>query len=668
MKILQINKFFYPKGGAETYLFSLISLLSKNGHEVVGFSQKNKNNINIKGEEFFINEINLDKFYFKNIFKIGRIFWSFKAKKNISKLINQGNIDLVHVHNIYHQISPSILSTIKKAGLPIVMTVHDFKLVSPNYTLWATKNQGTSKSFIAKLLMSLEYIFHRSMGVYQRNIDLFIAPSEFVKNKLISSGFEANKIIVLPHFIESNDKINNLAEKNYIVCFGRLDESKGLDILIKAFAQIKSNTNLKIIGNGPYRKELEKLAKNLEVENKIEFIDHCNKKDLELIMAQSLFTIFPSLVHETFGLGIIESYFLGKPVIASKVGAYEENVINYKTGFLVEPENILELKNAIEKLILDIDLRKSMGQSAKQMALDMFTADIHINKINHIYDSLIFNSRAEKNHYELEKEYAQKILETPKGEARNQIITRAYDEINSLVNKYRTDGIRGHSNSTLKIIANLISKNDHLLDYGCGGGELVNLLNKKGYRADGFDVSSVTIERAQKSQDINNKFIVGDLNQIENKYDLIVMDNVIEHIAPDEIKDTLSKIRNILKDNGKLLIITPHRFSGPHDISGHFIKLGSKAQGLHLKEFDLEQLVREVKECNYGNIFGYLFNPRITEIINIYIKPNKLWLKKSMFLEKIFSFKIFNSALKLNKKLTKVFIALMFPTIIIAEK
>src|SRR3989344_8928878 len=141
MKVLQINKFFYPKGGAETYLFSLISLLQNNGHQVIGFSQKNKNNIDIEGKEFFVDEISLDKFYLKNILKIGRIFWSFQAKKNIKKLITQENVDLVHLHNIYHQISPSILPAIKKAGLPIVMTVHDFKLVDPYYTLWAIKNK-----------------------------------------------------------------------------------------------------------------------------------------------------------------------------------------------------------------------------------------------------------------------------------------------------------------------------------------------------------------------------------------------------------------------------------------------------------------------------------------------------------------------------------------------
>ena len=135
MKVLQINKFFYPRGGAETYLLSLISLLQKNGQPVIGFSQSNKNNLKIAGEEFFIDEIQLDKFYLKNIFKIGRIFWSFQAKKNIKKLINQENADLVHLHNIYHQISPSILPAIKKAGLPIVMTVHDFKLIDPHSTL-----------------------------------------------------------------------------------------------------------------------------------------------------------------------------------------------------------------------------------------------------------------------------------------------------------------------------------------------------------------------------------------------------------------------------------------------------------------------------------------------------------------------------------------------------
>ena len=668
MKILQINKFLYPQGGTETYLLSLISLLSKNGHQVIGFYQKNKNNINLAGKEFFISDIKLNKFYFKNIFKIGRIFWSLEAKKNIQKLIDKENIDIVHIHNIYHQISPSILPVIKKAGLPIIMTVHDFKLVSPHYTLWATKNNKNPKPAIAKALMTMEYFFHKSLKIYKKNIDLFIAPSEFVKTQLIKSGFDANKIIVLPHFVETINPNNTIEEKNYLVCFGRLDASKGINVLIEAFSKVKNETTLKIIGSGPAEKKLKKLALDLGIKHRIEFIPHCSKTDLEKIITQSLFTVFPSLVHETFGLGVIESHLLGKAVIATKVGAYSENIVDQKTGLLVEPNNPHELTLAIEKLITNPDLRQSMDQLAQNMASQKFTSELHLTKIISIYKSLINQSTAAKRHYQLEKYYANKILQTPTGEVRNQIITQAYDAINSLVNSYRPAGIRGHNQSTFKLIKNLSSKEKAILDYGCGAGELVNLLAKNGYQATGFDVSPAMISEAKKQAESNSKFISGQLDNLKNKYDLIVMDNVIEHIAPDEIKETLLKLKTILKDHGRLLIITPHQFSGPHDISGHFLKLGSKAQGLHLKEFNLHELVSDVKKCDYNRIYGYFINPRINELIKLNIKPRQLWLKKSLILEQIFNHKSLNWLLRINKKLTKLLIALMFPTIIVAQK
>lgn len=668
MKILQINKFLYSKGGAETYLLALIDLLTKNGHQVIGFSQKNNKNIPISGSEFFVEEIKLDKFYFKNILKIGRVFWSLEAKKNIKKLIAKEQIDIVHLHNIYHQISPSILKPLRTAGLPIVMTVHDFKLINPNYTLWATKNRSSSKSVLAKILMAAEFLLHQSLRVYKKNVDLFIVPSEFVRHKLITAGFDVNKIIVLPHFVATTIPDNKLAEKNYIVCFGRLDESKGLDVLIRAFAQIDTTTTLKIIGSGPHYKNLTALAATLNIADKIEFIPHCQKKDLELLIAQSLFTVFPSLVHETFGLGIIESYLLGKPVIATSVGAYTENVMDKITGLLVTPDNITDLSQALKTLISDPQLRQTMGQSAKEKVATKFTTKQHIDKLTTIYKSLINKSSAEKTHYNLEKKYATQIINTPIGVARNLIIAKAYNDINKLVNTYRPGGIRGHSQSTYQMLTRLVSKTDKILDYGCGGGELVGLLHHDGYQASGFDVSSEVVAYASLKQNLPHQFITGDLTQVTEKYDLIVMDNVIEHIAPDEITDTLNNLKNILTEQGQLLIITPHRFSGPHDISGHFLKLGSPAQGLHLKEFDVHELVTDITKCHYSSMTSYLFNPRLLEKLHLHVLPHKLWLSKSLYLEKIFNYAFFQKFLKLNKILTKVIIAIMFPTIIIAKK
>lgn len=388
MKILQINKFFYPKGGAETYFLSLKKLLEKNGQEIFVFSQDNEKNLPSPEKNHFISDINLEKFSWKNIWRIGRIFWSPEACRKIKKLIEEKKPDLVHIHNIYHQISPSILKTIKKFGLPIVMTVHDFKLITPAYTLRADGKKMLHKnSFLAHFLLFLEFNFHKLIGIYKNNVDLFIAPSDFVKNKLIENNFDGKKIIVLPHFA-SSEKMEEQESENYILFFGRLDEGKGLDILIRAFAQIKNpNIKLKIAGAGPEEKNLKKLVCKLGIENRVEFAGLKKENELKEIIKKCLFTIFPSRVHETFGLGILESYACQKPVIASRAGSFSEIVRENQTGLLFEVDNIGELREKMENLLQNSEKIKLMGELAYQKIQIENDPDIHYDKIMKIYKS-----------------------------------------------------------------------------------------------------------------------------------------------------------------------------------------------------------------------------------------------------------------------------------------
>jgi len=156
MKILLANKFLYPKGGAETYLFSLEKLLVENGHEVIYFSQANPKNIKCAQAKYFVPDLELSRFSFKSLIRLGRIFWSFKAAKNFKRLLENEQPDIVHLHNIYHQLSPSIIKTAKRAGLPVVMTVHDFKLITPGYTLHADNKKRFHKNSLAvHLLLSM---------------------------------------------------------------------------------------------------------------------------------------------------------------------------------------------------------------------------------------------------------------------------------------------------------------------------------------------------------------------------------------------------------------------------------------------------------------------------------------------------------------------------------
>ncbi len=391
MKILQVNKFLYLKGGAETYLFSLADLLHQRGHEIVYFSQDDEKNIADKNSSFFVPKINLSRPKLKDLIMMPRMFWYPLAAKRIIQLIKKEKPDLVHIHNIYHQLSPSILPTIKKLGLPIVMTVHDFKLIDPAYTLRAdNKKMKPKNSILAGLIMKAEFNFHKWLKIYKKNIDLFIAPSEFVKQELVKSGFDEKKIVVIPHFISLNkEDVQSLKKKNQILAYGRLDESKAFDELITAFSKIKDKeVRLAIAGQGPEKENLVRLTDKLGLKNRVDFLGQLNKEELKQEILNSLFIISPSRVHETFGLAVLEAMALGKAVIAAKVGAIPEIIKSQKTGLLYHPGNIEELTSNINLLLNDTDLTDRIGNTSKESAEKNFNSEDHYNKILSAYLSV----------------------------------------------------------------------------------------------------------------------------------------------------------------------------------------------------------------------------------------------------------------------------------------
>lgn len=391
MKILQINKFLYPKGGTETYLFSLSELLTKAGHEIIYFSQKNPKNISCKQEKFFISNLELGKFSLSSFFRLGRIFWSFKAAKNLKQLILEEKPDLIHLHNIYHQLSPSLIAVAKSANLPVVMTVHDFKLISHNYSLRADgKRLRHKKSLLIDLILRLEFAFHKAIKIYNQ-VDLFIVPSQFVKNKLLEHGYNENKIIVIPHFIEMNNFSVQSIIGDYILSFGRLEESKGFEDLILAIAQLGQNApKVKIVGSGPEKITLNHLINKLKLTEKIELIDKKNKSELAPLIAQAKFICIPTRVHETFGLVALESLVYGKTIIASRAGALPELIHEEKNGLLFEAGNIDQLAKIIIKLE-DKNLLIKLSKGALSSSLDSkYSAQKHLESIIKAY-SLVKN-------------------------------------------------------------------------------------------------------------------------------------------------------------------------------------------------------------------------------------------------------------------------------------
>lgn len=402
MKILQINKFYYLKGGAERYFFDLQRLLQEKGHQVIPFAMKNERNVDTPYKQYFVSQIDIEKprFSFRSA---GRIIYSFEAKRKIKELVAKERPDIAHIHNIYHQISPSILTVLKKHEIPIIMTIHDFKLICPAYILYS-KNEICQRcktyryyncffrkcvknSFWASLLNALEMYFHKFLKIYESNIDLFIAPSNFVRNKILEFKIIApEKIIVLPHFIDLENIQQQYQSKNYFLYFGRLSKEKGVKVLLKAMKFIKQS-ELWIAGSGPQEEELKEFVWKNKLSN-VRFLGYLGREELQSVIQNSLFSVIPSLVYETFGMTVLESFVFSKPVIVSDLGALSELVEEEKTGLKFKPGNFNQLAQKINFLLKNPRARKEMGERAREK-VEEFNKEKYYKELMSLYKKVI---------------------------------------------------------------------------------------------------------------------------------------------------------------------------------------------------------------------------------------------------------------------------------------
>jgi len=418
MNILHINKYFYKKGGAETLFFNMSDLLAEKGHQVIPFSMKSPQNEKSDYEKYFIS--NVDFYNSKNTFKdklkaLGRLFYSQEAKRNLKKLLNENQVDIVHLHNIYHQMPPSFLKMLKnKYKLPLLMTVHDYKLISPSYGLLnnnkvcedcyqhkyykAVMNKCHKNSRSSSALLALEKSWHTMTGAYN-NLDLLLCPSQFMKNKLEAWGITTPKK-VLANFIDLNKFKASENNGDYLLYYGRLSKEKGVDILIKSLQYLPNNICVKIVGIGKFKENLLQLTKDLKLKNKIEFVGFKSGQELYNIISQARLVVVPSVCYENSPFTILESFALAKPVIASNIGGIPE-LLNtekekYKRGKLFIPGNQEDLANQLLEIWNNDNLLKEMGRNARQYVEKYHSAENYYKQLEQIYKKYQKNNKLKK--------------------------------------------------------------------------------------------------------------------------------------------------------------------------------------------------------------------------------------------------------------------------------
>jgi len=401
MKIIQANKYFHLKGGAERYVLSLSDWLTKQGHVVLPFAMKHESNLPAS-DRYFVSPVQTQQVLFGMgaLKTVGRMLYSFEARRKMDLLIDREKPQLCHIHNIYTQISPSILHTLKDHRLPTVMTVHDHHLISPQYNIWADGCgndyrdlgivRGTYLKFhkgshAASFAQILTYKVHRWMQIYQKQIDLFICPSQYMQRQMIRGGFPREKLRVNAYGYDGSSMKPRYDHDGYVLFVGRLSEEKGAQTVIQ-IAKMLPEVRFKIVGRGPQMDYLHRLALGMR---NVEFLGFREGDELNELYRGAIALLVPSRVHEVFPLTILEAMAAGKPVIASHVGGVPEVVEDHVTGILVQPTDLGGWIEAVLRLFYDADFQNQLSRNARHVLDTKFRVEDHYRRLMQIYEEAI---------------------------------------------------------------------------------------------------------------------------------------------------------------------------------------------------------------------------------------------------------------------------------------
>ncbi|MCK5146681.1 glycosyltransferase family 4 protein [bacterium] len=413
MKILMINKFYFVKGGVGRYISELTGLLESQGHTVIPFAMQHENNLETPYASYFLDniEFDLDTTYQKILQGpkiIGRVLYSLHARKKLAALIKATQPDVAHLHMIDHQISPSILHTLKQYKIPTMQMVHQYKMICPSYLFYiahrneicerclggrfynATLQRCHKHSLPASALISVESYLHKWLKLYEY-ISLFHTPSQFMRNKLIEGGIASEKIIAQQSTVDISAFPYYPHADDYYLYYGRLSPEKGVMTLLKALTKIKSTLPCYIIGEGPQREELETFAKENGL-SQVHFTGFKSGDDLKQWVGKARFIVVPSECYENSPLAIYEAFSMGTPVIGARTGGIPEFIPDERYGLIYPRGDWHALSEKIDYFLEDKTRTEYCRPFVREHAEKNFDAVAHCRKILEFYNIIMQRS------------------------------------------------------------------------------------------------------------------------------------------------------------------------------------------------------------------------------------------------------------------------------------
>lgn len=412
LSILIVNWTWYPSGGDWTYVENLCKFYESLGHEVIPFSMMNEKNFISPFAEYFISNIdyqtlNRNKTFFNGFAAVKNSIYSSEAKSKLKSLLDKHHIDIVHLNNIHHYLTPaSIIPEIKRRNIPIIWTLHDYVILCPNTTFISNDticekclggkfyncvvNRCKKQSIPASFVAALESYAINFSNPY-KFIDYFICPSEFIKKKFESFGFDSTKLKQVYNLFDINsiftykEHLPITDRKPYIVYVGNILKVKGIFTLVKAMVGL--DLDLYIIGGGEHFEELKTLVKSGDMSN-VHVMGKMQKEEVFHYVKYSAFVVVPSEWYENLPYSLIEALLLAKPVLGADIGGIPELVLNEITGRLFQPGNATDLRSKIQAMMADNHTLTQMGNNAKEHVLKLVNYEAFGKKLSPIFESL----------------------------------------------------------------------------------------------------------------------------------------------------------------------------------------------------------------------------------------------------------------------------------------
>jgi glycosyltransferase involved in cell wall biosynthesis len=415
MRVLQIHKTFRLTGGADTFFFKTCDLLVERGHEVAHFSTKHPQNRASPYADYFV-----DGFTEQSVSQLSTArkttaffngIYSFDAKRNLSRLVEDFKPDLAHAHSFNYQLSPSIFDVFRGSRVPLVVTLHDYHFICGAGTLHVDGaicercRGGRHYNLLrhrcywnlpASLMATLSHYLHdtrRSWSVASK----LLSPSNFLRNKLIAFGIPENRIAHLPIFIDFPEQsTESTYAPEYVLYFGQLGPNKGIEVLLKATKSL--DCRLYLIGDGPLSAWVDvQCANNPGRLKRIPFVS--SRQELQQYIAKAAFCVVPSTWYENQPATILESYSMSKPVVGSRLGGIPELIDDKHTGLLFEAGSEADLREKIRFMLERPELCLEWGRNGNRKVREEFSRAAHYDRLMGIYESVLAAKRQSEAAY-----------------------------------------------------------------------------------------------------------------------------------------------------------------------------------------------------------------------------------------------------------------------------